>query len=171
MRGFARFSSIWGEYYGWRIAWALAITQTIGYGILYYGFGVLIKPMEAELGWSRAETSGAFSLALLVAGLCAIPVGRWVDRRGARGLMTAGSALGALLVLAWAHVQSLTALYLLATGLGLAMSAVLYEVAFTVTAVWFRRERPRAMLIITLVAGLASTIFIPLETWLIQSYG
>jgi MFS family permease len=159
------------SYHGWRIAWALALTQTVGYGVLYYAFGVFVKPMEAELGWSRAETSAAFSLALLVSGLAAIPVGRWFDRHGARALMTTGSVWGALLVWGWAHVQSLTVFYLLWAGLGLVMAMVLYEVAFGVLAVWFRRYRPRAMLVVTLMAGLASTIFVPLCTWLVQAAG
>lgn len=158
-------------YYGWSLTWALAITQTVGYGVLYYGFGVFIKPMEAEFGWSREATSGAFSLALLIAGLAAIPVGHCVDRRGARALMTAGSVLAALTLLGWSRIQGLGGLYLVALGLGLAMSAVLYEVAFTVIAVWFRRERHRAMLVVTLTAGLASTIFIPLVTWLVGALG
>lgn len=158
------------SYYGWRIVAALAVTQTLGYGVLYYAFGVLVTPMEAELGWTRAQTSGAFSLGLLVSGLAAVPVGRLTDRRGARVLMTLGSLAGALLVFAWAHVQTLTALYLVWFGIGLAMSAVLYEVAFTVVAVWFRKQRASATFAITLVAGLASTIFIPLTTWLLEQF-
>lgn len=159
------------NYYGWRIAWALAVTQTIGYGVLYYAFGVFVKPMENELGWSRAETALAFSLALLVEGLIAIPIGRWVDKHGARGLMTFGSILGSLLMLTWGYVDQLWQFYLLWIGIGVASSMVQYPVAFTVLAVWFRRDRSRAMLIVTLAAGLASTIFIPLCTWLVQTLG
>jgi hypothetical protein len=158
-------------YYGWRIAWALAVTQTVGFGVLFYAFSVFTLPMEAELGWSRAQTSGAYSLALLLSGLAAVPVGRWVDTRGARLLMSAGSAAGALLVLAWSFVTTLPALYLVQAGIGVVMAAVLYEVAFTVITTWFRRNRIRAMLIVTLVAGLASTIFIPLATLLVEEFG
>lgn len=157
--------------WGWRIAWSLGVTQTVGYGVLFYTFGVLIVPMENELGWTRTQTSGAFSLALLLSGLCAIPVGAVVDRWGARLLMTAGSATAALLVLAWSFVESLEALYLVQAGIGLAMAAVLYEVAFTVIANWFRRERIQAMLVVTVLAGLASTIFIPFATFLVASLG
>ena len=158
-------------FYGWRIAWALALTQTVGYGVLYYAFGAFVKPMEAELGWSRTQTSLAFSLAQLVQGVVAVAVGRWLDRHGARGLMTVGSLLGAGLVLAWAFVRDLWVFYLLWVGIGLASSLVQYPVAFTILAVWFRRHRSRAMLIVTLAAGLASTIFIPLCTWLIAQFG
>ena len=159
------------SYYGWRIAWALAVTQTIGYGVLYYAFSVFVAPMEAELGWTRAQTTGAFSLALLVSGIVAVPVGRFVDRHGPRLLMTVGSTTGVLLILAWSSVETLSGFYLVQAAIGLVMAAVFYEVAFTVVAVWFRRRRPQAMLIITLVAGMASTIFIPLTTYLLGTFG
>lgn len=159
------------SYYGWRITWALAVTQTVGYGVLYYAFSVFVAPMERELGWSRAETSAAFSLALLLSSLVAIPVGRHVDRYGARLLMTLGSVAGVVLVLLWSSVESLAAFYLIQAGIGLVMAAVFYEVAFTVVAVWFRRRRPQAMLVITMMAGFASTIFIPLTTYLIGALG
>ena len=161
----------WPGYHGWRIAWALALSQTVGYGVLYYAFGVFVKPMEAELGWSRSQTSLAFTLALLVEGLVAVAVGRFVDRHGARWLMTFGSVLGSLLMLAWAFVRDLWGFYALWLGIGLASSLVQYPVAFTVLAVWFRRDRARAMLIVTLAAGLASTIFVPLCTALIERLG
>jgi MFS family permease len=85
-------------YYGWLIAGALAVTETVSWGIVYYSFSVFLLPMETELDASRAQLSFAFSLALLVSGVAAIPVGRWIDRHGARGLMTAGSLLAAALV-------------------------------------------------------------------------
>lgn len=159
------------SFYGWRITWALAVTQAVGYGVLYYAFSVFVAPMEAELGWSRAETSAAFSLALLLSSVVAIPVGRHVDRHGARGLMTLGSVAGVVLVLLWSFVETLMAFYLIQAAIGLVMAAVFYEVAFTVVAVWFRRRRPQAMLAITMVAGFASTIFIPLTTYLISAFG
>ncbi len=159
------------RFHGWRIAFALAVTQTVGFGVLFYAFTVFTLPMEAELGVSRAQTSGAYSLALLLSGLAALPIGRWVDARGARWLMSCGSALGALLVFAWSHVGNLTELYLVQAGIGLVMAAVLYDVAFTVLAKWFRRYRMRALLVVTLVAALASTIFVPLSTLLVEELG
>ena len=147
------------------------MTQTVGFGVLYYAFSVFLEPMERELGWSRAASAGAFSLALLVSGLAAPFCGRWVDRHGARALMSLGSALGALLVFAWSLVSSLPLFYLIQAGLGLVMAATLYDVAFTVLAVWFRRRQHGAMLVVTLVAGLASTIFVPTATLLEAQLG
>jgi MFS family permease len=159
------------RFYGWRITWALALTQTVGYGVLYYAFSVLVKPMEGELGWTRAQTSLAFSLALLFEGFLAHPIGRWVDKHGARGLMTLGSILGSLCIAAWSQVTNLWLFYAVWVGIGVASAMVLYPVAFTVLAVWFKRLRSKAMLVVTLTAGLASTIFIPLCTFLVTAWG
>jgi hypothetical protein len=159
------------KFHGWRIAWALAVTQTVSYGVLYYAYSVFTVPMEAELGLTRAQTSGAYSLGLLLSGLAAMPIGRWVDARGARVPMSVGSLLGAACVLLWSYTGSLTGLFLAQAGIGLAMGLTLYDVAFTVLAAWFRRDRIKAMLVVTMVAGLASTIFVPVATAALEEFG
>ena len=62
---------------------ALSLAQLITWGSVFYTFALLIGPIERELGFSRAQSSVAFSLALLTEGLCAYGVGRWIDWRGA----------------------------------------------------------------------------------------
>src|SRR6266849_9708478 len=105
-----------GMYYSWVLVGTLGITETISWGVLYYAFSVFLTPMEADLGWSRAAMTGAFSLALVVSGVGAIPAGRWLDRHGPRLLMTAGACVGPLLVLAWPRADNLAGLYLLWAG-------------------------------------------------------
>ncbi len=158
-------------YYGWVQIWIISFTELVSWGILYYAFSVLIVPMGNDMGWTRVQMTAAFSVGGLVAGLCGIPVGRWVDLRGARALMTAGSVLAVLLVLAWAGVQSLPVFFLIWAGIGVAMAAVLYEPTFVIAATWFRRDRNRAMAVLTFVGGLASVVFLPLTSWLEQSFG
>jgi MFS family permease len=158
-------------YYGWYITFTLAITETISWGIIYYAFSVFITPMEADLGWSRGQLTGGFSLMLLITGVMAFPVGAWIDKHGSRLLMTAGSVGGSALVIAWSQVDDLTAFYLIWAGLGVCAAAVLYEPAFAVIATWFVRRRSRALAIVTFAAGLASTIFIPLSDALLNAFG
>lgn len=166
-----RFNRISRLYYGWYIAAALAVTETISSGIVYYAFTVFITPMETELGWSRSQLTGGFSLALLIAGVMAFPVGTWIDRHGARWLMTIGSILASLLVVAWSQVNDLTSFYLIWAGLGVCAAVVLYEPAFAVMAIWFNRQRGTALAIITFAGGLASTIFVPLSDMLLRNFG
>ena len=108
---------------------------------------------------------------MALTGLGGVVVGRWLDRWGARWVMTAGSLLGATSVLAWSQAQGLAQLYLAFVGIGLASAAVLYEPAYAVINTWFRRDRPRALLTLTVVAGFASTIFLPTSQLLIEGVG
>jgi MFS family permease len=158
-------------YYGWVLVGVLGTTETITWGIIYYGFAVFLPVMATELGWSRGEMSGAFALAMLLSGLFAAPVGHWLDHRGPRLLMTAGSIAAVLLTLAWSQVRDLPQFYLLWALLGITMATVLYEPAFAVVTAWFERQRTRAITAVTLMAGFASTIFLPIESWLIELQG
>jgi MFS family permease len=158
-------------YYGWVLVVTLALTETTSWGVLYYAFTVFLRPMQEELSWSRGVMTGAFSLALLLSGLAAVPVGRWLDRHGPRLLMTVGSVCATALVLAWAGVRDLWAFYLVWAGIGLAMATVLYEPAFVVVANWFARRRGRALTVLTFIAGFASVIYIPLAGRLVAALG
>jgi MFS family permease len=150
---------------------ALSVTTTVSFGVLTYAFAVLLVPMQRELGWSRATLTGAFSLALLVSAITGLAVGRLLDRRSPRVLMTAGSAAAALLVAAWSRVDAVAELYLVFAGIGLAMAAVLYEPAFTVVSKWFTVRRHQALTALTLVAASASFIFSPLTERLVAAAG
>src|SRR5262249_47396610 len=133
--------------YGWIVVAGLCLTETVSWGILYYGFPVFLGPMEAELGWSRVALTGAFSVGLAASALAALPAGPWIDRHGARALMTAGSCMATLLVLAWSRIDGLLAFYVLWFLMGLALAATLYEPAFAAVVGWFpTRHRDRALL-------------------------
>ncbi|MFN8529828.1 MAG: MFS transporter [Anaerolineae bacterium] len=158
-------------YYGWYLAITLAVTETISWGIIYYSFSVFLTPMEQDLGWSRTTLTGGFSLMWLITGVMAFPIGAWIDKHGARALMTAGSVGASLLVILWSQVTTQTAFYLIWAGLGVCAAAVLYEPAFAVIAQWFHQRRSVALAIVTFAAGLASTIFLPLSDALLRGFG
>ncbi|MFJ5728935.1 MFS transporter [Streptomyces paradoxus] len=147
---------------------ALCATQITGWGIVYYAFPVLNPQITADTGWSTTATTAAFSAALLVSALTGIPVGRILDRRGPRAVMTAGSLIGVIAVLAIAHAPNLpafTAAWLLA---GVSMAATFYQPAFAALTRWWGEQRVRALTVVTLAGGLASTAFAPLTAALAQ---
>ena len=159
-------------YRGWLLVWALGATTIISYGTTQYFFAVLVVPMERELGWSRALLSGAFSLSLLTAGLLGLPIGRLVDRHGSRALMSFGSLLGGVGLIATSQVRQPWQFYLLWSGvIALSMALTLYPITFTVITNWFWRRRGSALAILTLLGGLASPIFIPLAGVLVDHIG
>lgn len=152
-----------GGHHGWRIVAALAITSTIGYGTLYYAYAVLLTPMAATLGVSTTAVTGALTASVLAGALAAIPVGRWLDHHGGRALMTTGSITATALLIAWSQVHTIGQLYAVMIGIGITGAMVLYEPAFAVIVAWFTPDRrATALLAVTIVAGFASTIFMPL---------
>jgi len=155
----------------WQLLIALGVTQIVSWGSIYYAFALLLEPLQRDLGAGKSEIAGAFSVALLVSGLCATWIGRTIDRLGGRRVMTLGSAGAVLLLVALAHVHSVAALYMVWIGLGMAMAATLYEPAFVVIAQAFRAGYRRALTVLTLFGGLASTVFWPLTTALIERLG
>ena len=157
---------------GWRMVGLLAVSQTVGYGVLFYSFSVFLTPMASSLHTSTTTITGALTVSLLAAAATAIPMGRWLDRRGGRALMTAGSLLATLLALAWSQVHTAEELYAVWVGIGIASAAVLYEAAFAVVVSWFDpSRRGGALLAVTVVAGFASSVFLPLAGWLNNAYG
>ncbi|MFB7280358.1 MFS transporter [Streptomyces hydrogenans] len=145
---------------------ALCLTQITGWGIVYYAFPVLNPQITAATGWSTSLTTAAFSLALVVSGVAGIGVGRTIDRHGPRAVMTAGSAAGAtgLVVIALApNPPVFFAGWLLA---GLSMAATFYQPAFAALTRWWAPDHVRALTIVTLAGGLASTVFAPLTATL-----
>ncbi|MFF5217675.1 MFS transporter [Micromonospora sp. NPDC000442] len=161
-----------GGRHGWRIVAALAITSTVGYGTLYYAYAVLLAPMAASLETSTTAVTGALTASVLAGALMAVPVGRWLDRHGGRALMTAGSITATALLVAWSQVQTIGQLYAVMIGIGITGAMVLYEPAFAVIVSWFTPDRrPTALLAVTIVAGFASTIFMPLTGYLTTHLG
>ena len=156
---------------GWQLLVALGVTQIVSWGSIYYAFALLLEPLQRDLGAGKGEVAGAFSAALLVSGLCAAWIGRTIDRLGGRWVMTAGSLAAVLLLAALSQVRSLPLLYLIWLGLGAAMAATLYEPAFVVIAQVYRLNYRRALTVLTLFGGFASTVFWPVTTWLIERYG
>lgn len=153
---------------------ALGIAQIISWGSFYYAFALLIPALKAELHASQAAVVGAFSVALLAAGLVSAPVGAWIDRHGARGAMGAGSLVGGLALTGLSFVQDLTLLYALWAVIGTAMAATLYDPVFAaVTRALRDTERgPRpAITMLTLFGGFASTVFWPLTQALVDGLG
>lgn len=150
---------------------AFSVPQLIGWGSLYYAFALLVGKMETELSFTQLELASAFSLGLLIEGLLAYPIGRLIDQGKARWLMPAGSLLAALGLLQLSRVQQLFDLYLAWGILGSAMAMVLYSTSFAVLTHRFPTNYRQAITTLSLLGGLASTVFIPLVAWMVQSLG
>ena len=155
----------------WRVLVVLCVTEITSWGVLYYAFPVLAPTLARDTGWSVSTVTAAFSGGLVVSALVGIPVGRLLDRYGPRWIMTAGSVIAVPATVAIAAAGSLPwffAAWLLA---GVAQAATFYPPAFAALTRWWGRDRVRALTGLTLIAGLASTVFAPLTAALLEPFG
>lgn len=146
---------------------ALCITEITSWGVLYYAFPVILVSLTRDTGWSTATAMGAFSTGALVSALAGIGVGRLLDARGPRLVMTSGSVVGVVAVLAIAAAPNLGAFFAAWVLAGVAQATLLYPPAFAALTRWYGPDRVRALTTLTLVAGFASTVFAPLTAALL----
>jgi len=152
---------------------ALGIAQCINWGVLYYAFTVLVVPVSKDLGVSPWVVTGAFSLALLVSALLSPFIGSWIDRGHGPSMMRAGGWAAVALLLLWAALPGVTSLFAVWMGLGACMAMTLYEPAFAIVA---RAQadpvqRLRALALVTVFGGVASTVFLPSTELLVREVG
>ncbi len=155
----------------WRVLLVLCLTEITSWGVLYYAFPVLAPTLAEDTGWSISTVTAAFSAGLVVSALVGIPVGRLLDRHGPRWVMTVGSLIGVPAIGAVAAAGSLPWFFAAWLLVGVAQAAVFYPPAFAALTRWWGRDRVRALTALTLVAGLASTVFAPLTAALLDPFG
>ncbi len=150
---------------------ALCITQITSWGVLYYAFPVALASITQDTGWSPTATTAAFSAGLIVSALAGIPIGRRLDRSGPRRVMTGGSLLAVPATVGIALAPTYAWFVVAWLVAGVAMAAVFYQAAFAALTRWYGDRRVQAITAVTLVAGLASTVFAPVTHALLEHLG
>ena len=150
---------------------ALGITQIIGWGTTFYVPAVLARPVAESLGLPLALVLGAYSWCLLVSGLLSRRIGALIDRRGAAPILAAASVLASLALGLHAAASGPILVWIAWTLIGLGMRAMLYDGAFAALAALAGPGSRRAISLLTLFGGLASTLFWPISLFLLESFG
>lgn len=133
-------------FYGWYIvAGSVALNFYLSI-VFFQGFQVFFLPILHEFGWTRAMTSGAFSLRQLESGLLAPAIGFLVDRWGPRVIIVTGVILGGLGMIMIGYANSLLTFYLAFLITSLGVSGASHGVSWAVAvANWFNKLRGRAL--------------------------
>ena len=139
----------------------LGVTQIIGYGTLYYSFSILAPDMARDFGLSVEWMFGALSVALLIGGLVSPSLGRWIDRFGAGRVMTGGSLVSALALVACALSPNRPTFVAALIVVEVAANFVQYGAAFALLVQIAPNVAQKSITYLTLIAGFASTIFWP----------
>ncbi len=127
-------------FYGYFIVILAFLIMLVGHGV-FTAFGVFFNPVLTEFGWTRAMTSGAFSLAMIIFGVMSVVVGRLTDRFGPRIVVTICGILLGLGYLLMSQISTLWHLYLFyGVIIGLGMAGAWVPLLST-TARWFVKRR------------------------------
>ncbi|MFC1930926.1 MFS transporter [Chloroflexota bacterium] len=156
-------------FYGYVVVLAAFLIMGLMWGTVYT-FGIFLKPLLIEFGWTRAMTSGAFALSLLLYGLSGVVTGRLTDRFGSRVVVTVCGicfGLGYLLVSQVNTIWQLYLFYGVMVGIGLSGSFV--PLVSTVAG-WFVKRRGMMTGIATSGIGIGLMIIPLIANWLIASY-
>ena len=144
-----------------RIVWPLAIAQIFMWAAMYYLFPALLLVWEREWGWSKAELSGAFTLALVVSAVLAPGVGRMIDRGFGSRIFTGSAVLGTLMLVLLSKVSELWQFYAVWIAIGAAMAGGLYVARFAILTRTMGSGAKQAITLVTLIAGFAGTVAFP----------
>lgn len=135
-----------GIFYGWYIVAASVAINFYLSIVFFQGFQVFFLPILQEFGWTRALTSGAFSLRQLESGLLAPIMGFMVDRWGPRIVILIGVILGGAGMILLSYINSLWSFYLAFLLASLGVSGASHGVSWAVAvANWFSRLQGRAL--------------------------
>src|SRR5690349_11855024 len=160
-------------FYGWWVVLAAGIGLALHAGpLIVPTFGVFLKPLSQEFGWSRTQLSLAFSLFTLGATITLPLIGRLVDRYGARQVIVSAVLLFGLSVFSLsflsAHLWHLYAMYLFLGVVGSGTTPVPYT---KVISRWFDRQRGLALGLAAATFSASASLMPPLAQALIAAVG
>ncbi|MGK2966289.1 MAG: MFS transporter [Tepidiformaceae bacterium] len=158
-------------FYGWFIVAVAVIGQFISAGTQAYAIGAFLKPMTADLGWSRESFSLVQTIGVGVGGVVGLFIGGFIDRRGPRLLMFIGGILTGATVMLTSQVTELWQFYLVrGVGQALGLALVGNLVVNVTVAKWFVVRRGMAVAIASIGISLGGVIMTPLVTWWVETY-
>ncbi|MEI7926405.1 MAG: MFS transporter [Chloroflexota bacterium] len=158
-------------FYGWYIVAAAVVAQIVSSSTQAYAGGVFLTPMTHDLGWSRESFSAVQTVSTVVTGILGLVIGGMLDRRGPRLLMTWGSVIAGLSLVATSLVQEPWQFYLIrgvGQSIGLAMIGNL--VVNVTVSKWFVARRGMAIAIASAGISMGGVAMTPLA-WFIDHYG
>jgi MFS family permease len=156
-------------FYGYIVVAASALIILLTYGVRT-SFGVFFKPMINEFYWTRALTSGAVTLSMVMQGLWGILMGRLNDKFGSRLVITLCCFISGLGLLLMSITNSTWQLYLFyGVIIGIGMGGVFVALFSTVTR-WFFKRRGVMTGIVAAGIGAGTLVIAPISNWLISTY-
>ena len=156
--------------YGWVMVLVVFVLSGLAFGSMA-SISVFLKPVSLEFGWSRGQTSFAYSIASFASAAFGVIWGQVADKYGTRWFGFVGAICMSLVLFALSSLDSIFQFYLLYFLFGAMGSALLFSPLYANVGFWFR-ENPGLALGLAASGGAIGQAFIPhLSGILIESSG
>jgi predicted MFS family arabinose efflux permease len=160
-------------YPGWRVAIASGVGVFVSFAsLLVYTFGIFLKPVTEEFGWSREAASLAFGIAAMMVAACSPVLGYLLDRVGARRVIlpcvTVFGCAFASLALLTPRLWHLYAIFAILGAVGNGTAHLAYTRA---VSTWFDRRRGMALALVMTGGAVGAIVLPPAAQALIGNLG
>ena len=156
--------------YGWVMVVVVFVLSGLAFGSMA-SISVFLKPVSLEFGWSRGQTSFAYTVASFASAAFGVIWGQVADKYGTRWFGFTGAICMSLVLFALSRLDSIFQFYLLYFLFGAMGSALLFSPLYANVGFWFR-ENPGLALGLAASGGAIGQAFIPhLSGILIESSG
>ena len=154
-----------GMFYGWKLAGLALLVIGLASGPVWSGVGLWVKALEMHFGWSRAQLTGAFSLAQLEGSILGPLLGYLIDRLGPRRMVLIGLIITGLGFVLFSRTNNLLTFYVSYALIMLGTAAGSWLPLMTVVNRWFIRKRGVAMAIAAEGSPLGGLLLLPVLAW------
>ncbi len=157
-------------FWGWYVVAGAFLVLGINYGARYC-FGIFLKPMSEECGWSRSVMSISASINMFVYSVGAVFVGKLIDRIAPRWIITTGAMVLAMSLILTAFVETPLQFYLVYGLLcGAGASGMSVVVGNSSVGKWFHRKRGMAIGITTMGISFGTIALTPVAGYVVKVY-
>ncbi len=154
-----------GLFYGWKLVGLTLVVTALAGGPVWNGVGVWVIALEQHFGWSRAELTGAFSMAQFQGSLVGPFMGYLIDKLGTRRMVFIGFLVSGLGFLLFSRTTNLPIFYLSYFFIMLGITGGSWLPMMTALNHWFHRKRGAAMGIAGEGSFLGGLVLVPILAW------
>jgi OFA family oxalate/formate antiporter-like MFS transporter len=159
-------------YYGWIIVAISTVSGAFNTGLMVWGLGVFVSPMQDDLGWSRTTFFLPLAVGGVVSSVLGPILGRYADKKnGPRFFFLFGVLLTGISTMYLREIHSVTP-YIIVFGIGGGIGRYLIQLVMYIIPKWFIRRRGLAQAIsLAGMIGAGPLIFPLLLQFLLTSIG